>query len=348
MAAYICAISGLKIGCMHFPLYLENREACHPIFHAPQRTLFGFTSKWAGNQLTAADSYLLYLALLKSTNRVFFRTAATYRENVTDAIVANNMEKLLVTISRMNSINSPGEIFSSVAISTDSNDLSSSPHWIDNWNENYEEFKDNYSFASSVKRLTLREAALEKMIKSPHRDVSSYANDLAKWASVAGNFPTFLTLVDGINIPICDYWESIIIAAAQKRYTSIPSQELRQVIEHCEENIPPGSIYHHKLLAVLREAKDYLKGYLGMVAGSSTLKRLTPWVFAPDAPPASDTDEDMEMINIHALVNSAPVEQPRRDQFKSQFEYIRAKIKWDAAQTYRAAAAEGESGENNV
>jgi len=340
MAAIICAISGLRIGCQHFPIYLENREACHPIFHASQKQLFSFTRKWAGNELTRIDSYLLYLAILKSTGRVFFRTAAMYRDNVTDSIVANNMEKLLVVTSRMNSINVAGEIFSSVAITPDSADLSSSPHWIDNWNENYEEFKDNYSFASAVKKLTIREAALEKLIKSPHRDVSSYATDLAKWASVAGNFPSFLTPVDGINIPLCDYWESIIIAAAQKKYTSIPSLELKQVIEHCEENIPPGSIYHHKLLTVLREAKDYLKGFLGVVAGSSTLVRLQPWVFAPDAPPASDADDNMDAINIHHLVSTAPTTCPSRDQYPSQFKYIQAKIKWDAAQSYKRAMAE--------
>ena len=346
MAAFICANSGLRIGCSHFPIYLENREACHPIFHAPQRTLFSYARKWAGNELTRIDSYLLYLALLKSTNRVFFRVPAMYRDNVTDAIVANNMEKLMVVISRMNSINSANEIFSGVAISTDSADLSSSPHWIDNWNENYEEFKDNYSFASSVKRLTIREAALEKMIKSPHKDVSSYASDLAKWASVAGNFPAFLTPVDGFNIPICDYWESIIIAAAQRKYTSIPSEELSQVIEHCEINIPPGSIYHHKLLVVLRDAKDYLKGFLGMVSGSSVLTKLVPWTFAPDAPPASDADENIDAINIHALLSNAPIEEPRRDQFPSHFKYIAAKIKWDAAVTIRNAQKEQERDQN--
>lgn len=334
MASYTCSISGLTIHCNHFPIHLRDREAMHPIFHAPQRALFGFTKKWAANEIPHEDSYLLYLALLKSTNKVFFRTNAIYRGAPTDAIVANNMEKLLVVVNRMNTISS-ANVFSAVAISHDSSDLTSSTHWIDNWNENYEEFKDGYQFASSVKKLSIREAALEKLIKSPHKDVSSYATDLARWASTAGNFPSFLTLVDGINIPLCDYWESIIIAAAQKRFLSIPSLELKQVIDHCEENIPPGSIYHHKLLVVLREAKEYIGGFLGMVAGSSVLTRLTPWTFAPDAPPASDADDNIEAINIHALVASAPKEEPRRDQFQKHFDYIRAKIKWDAAQTIR-------------
>lgn len=342
MAAFICSVSGLKIGCSHFPIYLENREAHHPIFDASQRVLFGFTSKWAGNSLTPTDSYLLYVALLRSTNRIFFRIPARYCERQTDALVANNMEKLLVTISRMNSISVPGEIFSSVAISNDSATLESSPHWIDNWNENYEEFKDNYSFASSVKRLTIREAALEKMIKSPHIPVSDYAGILAKWASVAGQFPQGNTLVDGINIPLCDYWESLIIAAAKKQFTSIPSRELAELIEHCEIEIPAGSIYRFNLMKVLDEAKDYIGGFLQMVAGTSTLTRHIPWVFGPDAPPASDADENMDAINMNAIVANAPTEEPRRDQFASHYLFITAKIKWNAARTIKAAQAAGE------
>lgn len=342
MAAFICSISGLKIGCSHFPIYLENREAHHPIFDATQRALFGFTSKWAANELTPIDSYLLYVALLKSTNRIFFRVPAKYCDRSTDAMVANNMEKLLVTISRMNSISVPGEIFSSVAISNDSCTLISSPHWIDNWNENYEEFKDNYSFASSVKRLTIREAALEKMIKSPHLSVGTYANVLAKWASVAGQFPQGNTLVDGINIPLCDYWESIIVAAAQQKFTSIPSLELAELIEHCETEIPYGSIYRHKLMEVLSGAQGYIGGFLQMIAGKSTLEKHIPWVFGPDAPPMSDADENMDAINMNAIVANAPLEEPRRDQFASHYLFITAKIKWNAAQTIKAAQAAGE------
>lgn len=347
MASYLCAISGLRIGCTFFPIYLENREACHPIFHAPQRMLFGFARKWAANELTRTDSYLLYLAFLKSSNRVFFRVPAMYRDNITDAIVANNMEKLMVVISRMNSI-SETSVFSSVAISHDSSDLSSSPHWIDNWNANYEEFKSGYAFAEVAKKLDIRERALEKLIKSPHKDVSQYSRDLAKWASVAGDFPTFLTPVNGIHIPCCDYWESIIIAAAERKYMQIPSGELEQVIEHCLENIPPGSIYHNKLLVVLREAKDYLKGFLGMVAGSQTLQRLVPWTFAPDAPPASDTDENIDAINIHQIISTAPSKLPTRSDYATHFEYVKATIKYKAAMAYKDLQSESESNEQST
>lgn len=340
MAHIICAYSGLELHINHFPVSLTNRESHHPIFDAPQKTLFAYASKWAHHELTATDSYLLFTALLKSSNRVHFRVAARYSPGASDSVVANNMEKLLICLSRMNSINVAGEVFAAVAISNESANMENAKYWIQSWLDNYEDFKENYSFAANVKKLSQRELALERMIKSPHRDVSYYAGDLAKWASLAGNFPHGTTEVDGLQVPISDYWENIIIAAANKRFFTIPRHDLEECIEHCEENIDPGSIYHHKLLSVLREAKSYLAGFLGDISGVGK-KRVPIWNFPGKEPgAAAEDDEDIFAANLDIVVANAPATIPVRGMFPTNMAYLRAKIQYDAAQNILTARKE--------
>lgn len=347
MTTFKCAISGLTVHCDYFPLSLDTDAGCmHPIFCAPQRKLFSYARKWASSELTRTDSYLLFLALLRSTDRIHFRLPAIHTER-TDSIVANNMEQLLIAISRMNSVVTPAVIFPNIAITADSRSLDSARYWIQNWLDIYEEFKRGYSFAANVKKLSIREAALERMIKSPHRDTASYAGELAKWASTAANFPTYPTLVDGINIPICDYWEQVIIAAARKEYFSVPKIELLDVIEHCESNIEPGSIHFHKLMEVLKDTRAYLEGFLGEL-NSPRINRyniLGLWSFAPDAPVGEDST-DIFTENIRAIVAAAPTTEPRATEFTSKFEYLKAKIKYDTAKA--AIASMNSLGGDNV
>lgn len=336
----ICAYSGLDLHINHFPLSLTNRESHHPIFDAPQRTLFAYASKWAHSELTPTDSYLLFTALLKSSNRVHFRVSARYTEGASDAVVANNMEKLLICLSRMNSISAAGEVFAAIAINAESCNMENARYWIQSWLDNYEDFKENYSFAANARKLSLRELALERMIKSPHRDVSYYASDLAKWASLAGNFPHGTTLIDGLQVPINDYWENIIIAAANKRFFTIPNKDLLECIGHCEENIDPGSIYHHKLLLVLREAKSYLDGFLGNISGAQTKSRVPIWNFGAVDMPEHEDREDVFAANLDAIIAAAPTEIPVRAKYSTMMEYLKAKIKYDAAISIRAARKE--------
>lgn len=350
MASFTCAYSGLEIHTTYFPLHLHARESHHCIFDAPQRTLFNYVPKWAHHELTREDSYLLFVALLKSSGRVHFRQPARYSQGASDAIVANNMEKLLIALSRMNSINAPGEIFAAVAINQESCVMENAKHWIDNWLSNYEEFKSNYSFAANAKKLTMREAALKRMIKSPHRDVSYYAVDLAKWASLAGNFPAGLTLVDGVNVPLAEYWEGIIIAAANKRFFTIPKKDLEEVVVHCDENVAPGSIYHHKLMLVLREAKSYLEGFLGDLSGRGLGKRVPIWNFVEGGSEQSEgVDEpDIFAANLDRIVAAAPTIAPVRANYSTNMQYISAKIKYDAAQSVLAARKEIAAGDSST
>src|SRR6476659_7008978 len=111
----LCAYSSLEFNVDHFPGYLDSMESHHPVFDIPQKKLLCYTGKWASGALTLTDSYLLFLALLKSSDRVDFRVPV-FRNEKTDSIVARNMEYLVRTIIKLNAVHNRSEVFPHYAI----------------------------------------------------------------------------------------------------------------------------------------------------------------------------------------------------------------------------------------
>lgn len=327
MAKILCAYSSLLFSCDHFPVTLTQRESYHPIFDIPQRKLLPYLRKWAANELTEIDSYLLFLATLKSSDMVDFRVPAI-RTEFTDSIIAQNMEYLFRTVIKINSVSLPSQIFSRFVISPDTRTLSNVHYWIETWHENYVDFTNGSRRDYENRKLAQREAALERLIKNPHRDISSYASQLADWAAIAGEFPTCKVNNPFGTKPITlsDYYKQIIIRCASKtQLFSVKKADVEELLEHCEEKISAvGSIYSHALFKVLREALSKLDNFLGLGdfdLGSGGYTIL-------------EESSDVEHINMKLIIDSAPEEEPKIDQYPTKFQYMRAKAKWDMAKRY--------------
>ena len=106
----LCSKSGIEFTAEHFPGTFFSRELSHPIFSLEQKKLLSYTGKWAAGELTPTDSYLLFLALLNSSEQIQFRTSCK-RTPLTNSIVANNMEYLVRTVIKLNAIRTPGTLF---------------------------------------------------------------------------------------------------------------------------------------------------------------------------------------------------------------------------------------------
>ena len=319
-------MSGIEFDCSHFPGTFYSREVHHPVFNLPQKRLLNYTQKWAGGELTPTDSYLLFLALLNSSDRVDFRVPAC-RNEFTDSIIANNMEYLIRTVIKINTVTHPAQIFPAFVISPDTKFLGNVHYWIENWEEAYKKFLSGARRDIDDRKLVHREAALQRMIKNPHKKVSEYASQIADWAATAGSFPTFLTISPystESRVPIGEYWKTIISKCARaESLFSIPKKDLAELLEHCEENIPMGSIFSNALFKLLRYAQDKQANFLniGDFDVTSTYKLLEESTTAEDA-------------NMKALVDSAPTEMPRLEQYPSKFQFMRAKLRWDMSRRY--------------
>lgn len=333
----LCAYSSIEFECQYFPGYLSSRETSHPLFQVPQKRLLSYLGKWAQGGLTSTDSYLLFLALLRSSELVEFRVPAI-RTPQTDSIVAINMEALCKTLAKLNTVVSQSLVFPHYVISQETRGLENVQHWIANWELAYQEFQSGYRSAHDSAKLRIREAALERLIKNPHRPVASYASQIADWAATAGAFPTFI-LTNPHNsqrISCADYWKYLISKCAhEEQIFAIRRKDLEELLEHCEENIPIGSIYSNALFKILRHALARQKNFLGL--GDLDISKSSYTILSADT--------STESANLRAIVDAAPDHLPRREEYPTHFAYLKAKLRWDMAQKVLRNGGNVDSGE---
>lgn len=328
----LCAYSSITFNCEHFPGFLSQRETCHPIFHVPQKKLLSYLGKWAHSELTPTDSYLLYLALLRSTELVQFRVPAILTDK-TSAIISQNMEELAKTVSRLNTVTNPAVVFPHYVISPETKSLDTTTYWISNWNESYQDFLAGYKRTSNHAELARREQALERLIKNPHKPISAYSTDLANWAASAGSFPTF-SLVNPFSalrnqISCADYWKILISKCAnEESIFAVRRKDLEELLEHCEENIPAGSIFSNALFRVLRHALERQQNFLGL--GDLDIGKTSYEILADDT--------SAESANLRAMIQAAPESEPKPEQYPTKLAYLKAKLRWDMSRKYEKRA----------
>lgn len=319
----LCAYSSIEFTCEHFPGSLHSRESYHPIFSVPQKKLLAYLGKWSAGELTSIDSYLLFLALLRSSDLVEFRVPAI-RTPDTDSIIALNMESLCKSLARLNTVHSPSTIFSHYVISPDTRTLENVKYWIENWQDNHRDFLDGYVDTNTAAKLRVREAALERLIKNPHKPISAYSSQISDWAAIAGSFPSFQLVnpLTKLSSTCADYWKDLIIKCSKEESIfAIRRRDLEELLEHCEEHIPIGSIFSNALFKILRHALERQKNFLGL--GDMDISKSTYTILG-----ASDTVED---ANLKAMVDSAPESEPTPEQYPTKFLYLKAKLRYDMA-----------------
>lgn len=322
----LCAYSSIEFTVDHFPASLFSREAYHPIFDLPQKRLIGYIGKWSAGDLTPIDSYLLFLAVLRSTDLVQFRVPAI-RTDRTPTIIAQHMEPLMKIVIRMNTVMNPSVHFPHTALTPETKSLDNVHHWIYNWQQAYQDFIDGKVRDYDDRKLQRREAALERLIKSPHREISSYASQIADWASDAAEFPTFKTInrFTGQEVICSEYWKHIILRAASDDYVyGINREDLEELIEHCETNLYQGTVFYHALLKLLRSAREKQKNFLSL--GDIDIKGTTFKIL-------TQTDT-VESANMQAAILSAPLNPPKLEDYPTKFAYMRAKLNYDMQKKY--------------
>ena len=320
----LCSKSGLLFKAEYFPFYSDTGTISHPCFSIPQKKLLGLTSKWAAGELTDVDSYLLFLSLLNSTNQVEFRTHCQYTED-TASIIQNNMEDLIQAVGAINCITHPKFVVTQIAITKENHTLANAHYWIENWLQNIEEFKSGYAEYKERQDLQRRESALESLIKSPHREIQ-LATQIANWASIAGKFPEFsLQTVFG-EMACSEYWKLIIRKSINSESIfSVPTKDIIELIEHCEEYIEHGSIYAHTLMSMLRNGKEKQTNFLGLGDWESSTSSLNYILL--------QSDDSVEKANLQLLIQTAPTSEPKLTEYPSRFEWLKAHTKWKISQS---------------
>jgi hypothetical protein len=317
MAKILCSLSGIEYNCDHFPAYIQ-KVSHHPVFDMGLKSLWKYYPKWQTGELTDTDSYLLYLAMLHSTDLVEFRIAAQ-RTAHTVSIVQQNMEMLYDTIGRVITIKHPAFILPRFIVSKDTRDLTNTKVWLQIWNDKYADFQSGLKDQELRSKLERREASLSKLIRNPAIKPERYAHILATWAAEAAEFPDFnISLSDGTSTTISEYWQSIIVSCYRaENIIQYLESDIVECLTHCEDNIELGTIFSHQLFNTLREGLDSHRSFFGIGTTSFTL--------------LGDND-DVGDANLQLLIQSAPTSEPKRSDYPTEFAYLRAKMNWNLSQ----------------
>lgn len=312
---------------------LSSNEYYHPLFAVPKKKLLNLTKDWAARRLSPTEEYLLYLALLHSTELIIWRSQARYTEK-TPKIIASNMEALVQMIGKIDIIRHPAFVLPKMTITYDTGDLATSFYWVQAWMHNYKEFMEDFIDARTreeVKvRVERREYSLARLIKDQNVIPEKLANNIAEWAEDACEFPVYEInhpLQKGKRVPINEFWKEMIRACVKEEQIWRYSEgQFDKLIEHVEENLQNesmGSIYSHALMKLLRGGLEKREAYTGFgdidLAGKTTQFRLM------------GSETSAEDANLIAAIQSAPLTEPKKENYPTLGAFIRAKLNFDAA-----------------
>jgi hypothetical protein len=315
-----CYYSGISWEAPGFA-FVKTSSAAHPIMGADQKELQAMAGRWSRNELTKIESHLLFVALLKSTELVQFRTPCVMSE-YSQGKVAQNMEELLRATVWIHAYADPKRFLPSYAITRETRQFSTIRYWLDAWGEAHKELK--HLKRNDFKRLDRKERALETLILNPHKRTEEMAPQIADWAAIAGNFPEF-TVINPFNSLPCkcaDYWKYLIVKAARGPIIARDVQaDLVEIQEHCLTNIDLGSLHSNALFSLLKAAIERNQNFLGL--GVWEMTATNP---ANTYSIVEDARSEAEILN--AIAAQAPEQEPIRSGYTNQLAFIRAMNAW--------------------
>ena len=318
MAKIICGISDIPLTIPHVPMTLSRREYNHPIFYLPQRKLLGLYTTYTKGHLSDIDSYLLFLALLKSTDAVEFVVPALITTS-TPHIIAATIGQLVNVIWSTNAIRHPSFKQPRFFLRADTANLDNIKIWIASWQGNIDNFKQGINTESDIRKLKKVEDKLSKLIFTPEAGETRLASAVAEWADKAACFPTAKR----------DAWKLII----RKCYNlnamfSTPKKDIIEIKCFCEENLEIGSIHYHTLMKTLRTGIANHNDFLGL--GVFDSKDDSSYTLLT-------TDNTIEEAATLSLISKAPAEEPVETEFNgNKLAYLRAKMAYREAVKFNA------------
>lgn len=331
MAKILCSYSGIEFKCEHLPLSLTSRETAHPVFFLPQKKLLGLFSLYQDQKLTPTEEWLLFLAYLNSTELLEFRVPAKHTPE-TSSLIALHFEELVSICTKLQGIKDPRFSCAKIAITPTTSTLENLPHWIENWKACYTQFlkgQDDRKLLDSIQEI---EGRLQRLTNAQSAKMQGkYNSTLAEWASKAFAFPDFLIEDKGKLITLSSYWKLIIRSCqSQERIFQFPKEDIEELRDHILDYIESAPKWGVDVLGIVEDGIELHKNFLGLGDLS--------YSFNGDSPTYRILQEDdsIQTANIEAIIQSAPREEPREENYPTRFAFLKAKMNWKLAQEHSA------------
>lgn len=307
----ICPFSGVEYKATLFGKHQANSP--HPIFSLPPRELINnYAQEWASLRFTEKERRLLFVALLRSTHLIEFRSLPI----PTDATIQLFMEPLLRTTNWVIELAPVIQKFlPRFVISKETERLTNLNIWLQSWESAKLSWYEGKAQRIEKDKLLSQEQDLEKLIRSATKSSENYAGRLADWALAAAP----------VAAPVAAYWKKLFRLKGFEVYNVRPV-DLEELVEHMEEYIPHGSIQAHAVMKHVRMLRDKnrkgLTAELGLLHGTDIFEII---------------EDDIQVHNVSVIVQSAPLVEPRESQigtlFPNRVAYFRAKSAWNLAKS---------------
>lgn len=348
-----CKFSGLDFRAEGFNRSTSIKGA-HPIFKLEQGQLLALLPRWADKSFSyvttkdvdatgqwnedkqkqfIAESRLLFLALLKSTERVWFdvpaiphhSTVQRYMERLKKYILWQNMSGIDATKLPKYMIRADeGKWYSTIA---------NISNYLEAWESTEREWRNQYREELIGRRLREKEEQLDRLI---HNGItrSGYAVDrLCEWAMEAGRVPAHKRVA----------WTKVFMARDFVDIINLDSTEIRNCAQFMLGKLTVGTTYKSAVMRHL-EKIQHDNNYKNSVGGDLTKEDLADleaaekeWKGGPRILNINPGAE-IEARNRKIAAATAPASQPNRADYANLFEFMRAVSAWNLAEAERAKA----------
>lgn len=244
MANCYCKLSGVSFSIEGFGK--TEIITTHPIFDLPLDRLVQRAGYWASGRMGDNEERLFFLALLANTELVHFRVTAT----PPPSIVKQNTQALLSFINWYRASGTATIPLPEFVIDNSNRHLGHIATWLRVWNDAKQEWLTGYTHKKLKMKLSLQEAALDKLIHSNLKTTEDYAGRLATWAMEAANVP----------VPLKEFWTKIFRLKGYEIYGAdwFSSADIDECLEHMEANLDAynSSLHTNTVLSHLRKIKE--------------------------------------------------------------------------------------------
>ena len=204
------------------------------------------------------------------------------------------------------------------SVNIDNSKLLQIPNWIHAWETNIADFHRGISYQKLQEDIVKLENKLTYCIKSAIPE-ERYIHLVADWADKIAEFP----------VAKKEEWKAIIRKSySDSKMFHTPLATLREIKDYCTENIEHGSIFSHTLMKTLSVAIEKHSSYLGIEPID-----ILGYAIIPDKPTKYETE--LELIKA-----TAPKTEPQKSEYKTNAEYIRAKLKYRSVMLSNNSALE--------
>lgn len=318
-----CRISGIEWQESIFPSDPNSDPllSLHPVFSMDQKSLISMATSAIENP-HETSMYLIGLAAFNHLDPVW---QATVNAEVAAPMIASQFERLI----KLAFVIPPARRAEFPAFRIDSSncDFLGLIHWLDAIQSVFDEWKQSGKELELHRMLAKKESTLIALLNSRFSKKSHLiAHALAEWAAIAAEFPKdCFYLADGTTSTVAQYWKVLIKQAFIDDHLEFISMrvdpdDLADLIDYCEMNIPHGTTHAHILMSKLRSAADIVNEFMRPKIKQPMLVVETGTV----ADLLAETGDSPSFVKVAA----EPVSEPKPRDFKSNAEYLRAKLRW--------------------